>query len=110
MGMFRVFAGPDGESHIEELDLEQRPELKSLTNVAELRLQQVQEPRAMDFHPLPERRLLIHLSGQVEIGLSDGTKHIFGPGDVRLMEDVTGRGHTHRDLGPTATALVLLSD
>ena len=110
MGIFRVYAGPDGESHIEELDLEQHPELKSMTNITELRVQQVQEPRVMDFHPLTERRLLIHLSGQVEIGLSDGTKHIFGPGDVRLMEDTTGRGHTHRDLGPTSTALMLLSD
>jgi hypothetical protein len=31
----------------------------------------------MDFHPLPERRLIIHLRGEVEIGVSDGRTQIF---------------------------------
>ena len=53
--MYRVFAGPDGESHIEELDLGKRPELGSLHNVTELGIRQYQELRNRDFHPLPER-------------------------------------------------------
>ena len=110
MAMYRVFAGPDGESHIEELDLETHPELGSLRNVSEIRISQPQELRNRDFHPLPERRLLIHLSGEVEIGVSDGSKQIFRADDVRLMEDTTGRGHTHRDLSPAAAAMVLLID
>jgi hypothetical protein len=28
--------------------------------------------RTMDFHPLPERRLILHVRGEVEIGVSDG--------------------------------------
>ena len=108
--MYRMFTGDDGESHIEEMDLAQRPDLGSLTNVAEVRVTQHHELRNMDFHPLPERRLIIHLWGEVEIGFGDGTKHIFRAGDVRLMEDVTGRGHTHRDLTPAAAALVILKD
>ncbi len=32
MGIYRVFAGSDGESHIEELRLEDHPELGALTN------------------------------------------------------------------------------
>jgi hypothetical protein len=57
---------------------------------------------------LPERRLIAHLSGEVEIGLSDGAKHIFRAGDVRLMEDLTGPGHTHRDLTPTTDFVYLI--
>ena len=110
MGIYRVFADADGESHIEELDLKSHPELDSIVNVSEVRVQDFQSPRNMDFHPLPERRLIIHLSGEVEIGLGDGTKHVFRPGDVRLMEDLTGRGHTHRDLGPTAAVYIVLKD
>ena len=110
MGIYRVFAGPDGESHIEEIDLTSHPELKSLQNITEVRIQQPGELRDMDFHPLSERRVLIHLSGEVEIGVSDGNKHIFRSGDVRLMEDTTGRGHTHRDLSPAAAAVILLKD
>ena len=110
MGIYRVFTGPDEETHIEELDPQGHPELSSFRNVAEIGIRQYQELRAMDFHPLSERRIIIHLSGEVEIGVSDGNKQIFRPGDVRLMEDTTGPGLTHRDLTPTAAAVVLLND
>jgi|TARA_Y100000031_G_scaffold93686_1_gene102778 hypothetical protein len=110
LGIFRVYAGADGESHIEELDLDRHPELESLRDLTEVRVKRFPELRNMDFHPLPERRLIIHVSGEAEIGLSDGTKHIFRPGDVRLMEDTTGRGHTHRDLSLNTAVYVLLSD
>ena len=38
----------------------------------------------------------ISLSGYVEIGLGDGTTVRYNPGDARLVEDTTGRGHTTR--------------
>ena len=98
MAIYRVFAGGDGESHIEELRLEEHPELGALTNLSEVRVQQFDGTRNMDFHPLPERRLIVHLSGEVEITTSDGSKQVFRAGDIRLMEDVTGRGHAHVDL------------
>lgn len=110
MGIYRVFASPDGESHIEEIKLELHPELDSLINVSEVKVQQFDGKRKMDFHPLLERRLVIHLSGEVEIGASDGTKQIFRTGDIRLMEDLTGRGHTHLDLSPNAATYILLKD
>ncbi len=111
MAMYRVFAGPDGESHIEVLDEERKNALTSPMNVAEVKLQRITEPRVMDFHPLPDRRLIIHLTGEVEIELSDGTKQIFRSGDMRLMEDLTGKGHAHRDLTPTCdAAYIILKD
>ena len=110
MGIYRVFAGSDGESHIEELRLEEHTALGALTNIHEVRVQQFDGTRQMDFHPLPERRLIIHLSGEVEIGTSDGSRHVFRAGDIRLMEDVTGRGHTHVDRSPSAAVYILLQD
>ena len=56
------------------------------------------------------RRLIIHLSGEVEIGASDGAKRVLRAGDIRLMEDVTGKGHSHNDLTPSAAVYVLLND
>ena len=110
MGIYRVFAGSDGESHIEELRLENHPELGALTNIHEVRVQQFDGTRKRDFHPLPERRLIIHLSGEVEISSSDGSRHVFRAGDIRLMEDVTGRGHAHVDRSPSSAVYVLLKD
>jgi hypothetical protein len=110
MGIYRVFSGSDGESHIEELRLEEHPELGALANINEVRVQQFDGTRNMDFHPLPERRLIIHLSGEVEIGTSDGSRQVFQAGDIRLMEDVTGRGHAHIDLSPSSAVYVILKD
>ena len=93
MAMYRVYAGPDGESHIEELPAARQAELTSFTNITEAGINHHSEMRNMDFHPLTERRLIIHLAGE-----------------VRLMEDVTGRGHTHRDLTPTTAFLARLKD
>ena len=64
----------------------------------------------MDVHPLIERRLMLHVRGEVEIGVSDGRTQIVRLGDARLMEDTSGRGHTHRDLSPVIQAVVVLND
>ena len=110
MAIYRIFSDADGESHIEDMKLEEHPELAALTNVTEVQVQEFDGSRHRDFHPLPERRLIIHLSGEVEIGTTDGEKRILRTGDIRLMEDVTGRGHTHNDLTPSAAVYVLLED
>jgi len=110
VAIYRVFAGSDGESHIEEMSLEEHPELGALTNLSEVQVRQFDGSRKMDFHPLPERRMIIHLSGEVEITTSDGSKQVFRAGDIRLMEDVTGRGHAHADLSPSAAVYVVLTD
>ena len=110
MAMYRVFSDSDGESHIEELRLEAHPELGAMTNVSEVKVQKFDGSRDMPFHPLPERRLIVHLSGDVEITTSDGSKQILRAGDVRLMEDVTGKGHAHLDLTPSEAVYIILND
>ena len=110
MAIYRVFSDADGESHIEDLNLEEHPELGALINVSEVRVQEFDGSRHRDFNPLPERRLIIHLSGEVETGASDGAKRVLRAGDIRLMEDVAGKGHSHHDLTPSAAVNVLLND
>jgi len=65
-----------------------------------------------DWHPAPQRQFVIILSGQLEIGFEDGSTKIFGPGDARLVEDTTGKGHTTIALGnePCITATIGLKD
>ncbi|MEE3015006.1 MAG: hypothetical protein VX505_12730 [Chloroflexota bacterium] len=110
MAMYRIFSDSDGESHIEELRLEDHPELGAMTNVSEVKVQKFDGSRDMPLHPLPERRLIVHLSGEVEITTSDGSKQILRAGDVRLMEDVTGKGHAHLDLTPSEAVYIILND
>jgi len=110
MAMYRVFPGDYGESHIEDLNLDAHPELGSLTNISEVKVQKFDGSRDMPLHPLPERRLIIHLSGEVEITTSDGAKQVFKAGDVRLMDDVTGKGHAHLDLTPSEAVYIIFKD
>lgn len=52
-----------------------------------------------DWHPAPRSQYVVTLSGQGEIEAGDGTVRRFGPGDVMLAEDTTGRGHITRVVG-----------
>ncbi len=70
------------------------PELAQLQSVKGMQIQQNEGGRFLDFHQAPNKRWMINLSGEVGIGLGDGTVHRFRSGDVRLIEDVTGHGHT----------------
>ena len=94
MGTFRLYSGDDGQSHIETIDLDQTPDWKSAQDVTTIRFSEAPAGRFSDWHPAPRRQFVIILSGQLEIGLGDGSKHVFGPGDARLVEDTTGQGHT----------------
>jgi quercetin dioxygenase-like cupin family protein len=52
-----------------------------------------------DWHPAPRRQFFCCLSGAAELTASDGEARIFRSGDVFLLEDVRGKGHTTRVLG-----------
>jgi hypothetical protein len=93
MGVYRLYTGGDGESHIEEIKAAALQNIK-VTGTMSFSVQERVPGHFMDFHPAPFRRWQVGLVGQTIIGLSDGTSHTFVPGDVRLIEDTTGKGHT----------------
>ena len=94
MGIFRMYTGGDGKSHIDELDLSSNPELTSPSATQDITFREWAPGHFIDWHPAPRRQYIISLSGIIEIGLEDGTAHRFVPGDARLVEDTTGKGHT----------------
>jgi hypothetical protein len=96
----RIYTGQDGQSHVEELSLEAHPELSSMMAAKSINIRSTPAGHFMDWHPAPRRQFVITLAGEMEIGLADGSIHRFGPGDVLLAEDVTGKGHTRRISGP----------
>ena len=103
MKIVRLYTGADHESHFEDVDVE-------LTPAGRVRCSELQPTRGIvfrsappdhrsDFHPVPRRQFVITLSGQVEIETGDGRVRRFGPGDVMLAEDTSGRGHITRVVG-----------
>ena len=95
MGIFRMYTGDDGQSAMEELQLND-PILESLKTCTGSSIQINEPTEFSEMHPAPRRRWMSMLSGQIDIQLADGTIHSFGPNDLRLWEDVTGTGHKTR--------------
>ena len=98
MQVVRIYTGSDNESRFEDLDLGyetvangQRNTMQAATGI---QFRKIPPGRFNDFHNAPRRQYVITLEGQSEMGLGDGTKRIFNPGDVLLADDLTGRGHT----------------
>jgi len=111
MKTHRLYTGPDGHSHIESFDLGKKPDWAKGLPTTQISFRELPRGEFIDWHPAPRRQFVIILSGQLEIGLGDGSKHVFGPGDARLVEDTTGKGHTTRVLGndPVLTATIPLA-
>lgn len=110
MGTFRLYTGTDGQSHIETIDAMNTPDWTKGMPTTQISFSTWPVGRFLDWHPAPRRQFVIILSGQLEIGLGDGSKQTFGPGDARLVEDTTGKGHTTRTVGdqPCLTATIPL--
>ncbi|MFC2045344.1 hypothetical protein ACFLUH_01530 [Chloroflexota bacterium] len=111
MAFYRMYTGDDEKSHIEELNLATNTEMKSLQAAKGIIFSETPSGNFIDWHPAPRRQYIIQLSGQVEIGLPDGTTVRYYPGDTRLVEDTTGQGHTTRVIsdGPSITATIHLA-
>jgi hypothetical protein len=110
MEISRLYTSADGTTHIEQMDIESHPELATLQKAVGIQFRSAPAGHFMDWHPAPRRQFVITISGEVEIGLADGSLHRFGPGHVNLAEDVSGTGHTTRVVGdkPRITATIPL--
>lgn len=102
--VLHLFGGDDGESHLELKELPRTGGTPGRSVQTRLYATDVEMGDALpgdfiDFHGVSSPRFLIVLSGQLEIGLGDGSKHILSKGDIVLANDVTGRGHTSRTIG-----------
>jgi hypothetical protein len=103
--MTRLYPGSDGQTHAEGTEarfvtrsdgLGQTPLVKA-TGFFYLKLP---AGYVQEWHPAPRRQYVIPVSGRVEIELADGKKIPLEPGRVILAEDITGKGHLSRCLGP----------
>jgi hypothetical protein len=103
MKIVRLYTGPDNESHFEDMEVDlndlRRFEASELQPVHGIQFRRSPANHLSDYHTVPRRQYVITLSGEVEIETGDGFVRRFGPGDVMLAEDTTGRGHITRVVG-----------
>jgi len=101
MKITRLYTGSDHESHFEDVEVplndarrsDHRSELMRVTGIL---FRETAGNFNIDWHNAPRRQYIITLKGEVEMIIGDGTKRVFGPGEIVLAEDTTGRGHISR--------------
>jgi hypothetical protein len=116
----RIYADSEGESHMESVEVPMEtvdfappaPPLDLSAFMDASRVGFLSGPVGWEgeWHPAPARQLMFYLKGRIEGEMSDGTRRVFGPGDVVLLEDTRGKGHRSRVVGdePTLLAVVQL--
>jgi hypothetical protein len=98
--MTRIYTGPDGQSHAEEIEMKLNGNATEMIKATGVEFSRRPPNNSGDWHTGPRRQFVITLSGRGEIEVAGGQKVAVGPGHINLIEDTTGKGHITRNLGP----------
>ena len=110
----RIFTGPDGLAHAEDIELKLGARgasemfkatgaefsVRAPTTGAKPDNTSAASPSDPGWHTGPARQFVITLSGSSEVEVSGGVHVIAGAGHINLIEDTTGKGHITRNFGP----------
>ncbi len=99
----RIYADAGGDSHFEDLYIPLQDGgpigfLSAPQQAGNIIFRKVIEQYDYDFHNAPARQYIALMDGEIEIETSLGELRRFGPGDVLLVEDTTGKGHRSRNI------------
>lgn len=109
----RIFTGPDGQTHAEQVTVklaqdDASTELSEMIRSPGVRFRRQSPNYFEDWHTAPRRQYVITLRGRGEIEVSDGQKIRLGPGTILLVEDLTGKGHISRGVGSEERVSVII--
>jgi hypothetical protein len=112
MGTSRMYADDNGDTTWQAIDIAEMKDWLAGMDAKDVRFGIRQPNVAQDWHAAPARQFVFILSGHLQITYVDGTKRVFGAGEARLMDNITGKGHQTMALGdePCITATVVLTD
>lgn len=110
----RIFTGPDGLAHAEDIELKLNARgvsdmlkatgaefsVRPPTAGANPGNTAATAPNDPGWHTGPARQFVITLAGRSEVEVSGGVHVLAGPGHINLIEDTTGKGHVTRNFGP----------
>jgi quercetin dioxygenase-like cupin family protein len=114
-----VYSTPDGESHIEEMEIQQQSTvmfgvtIQISTTFRATGVQLIAIPAGdedVGWHNAPGRMLCAVLSGSMEFEVSDGGRKTINVGDVALLEDIEGKGHIARHPNGLTVAFIAVPD
>ena len=117
MDCTRIYSDEHGDSHFEDVPLDMVTEnyagaqwlISQPLPSSDVRFRRVITEFPDEPHVAPRRQLVVQLTGEVEVEVSDGEKRRFGRGSVVLLEDTTGKGHRTRPIGDTVRETLFIA-
>ena len=113
--MARLYTGSDGQTHAGTAEVRLRAStlragLDESEPVKASATQLLRWPPGYvwDWHTASQRQYVITLSGRGEVELAGEQKIQLNPGRIILAEDVAGKGHITRSLGPGDMVLLIV--
>lgn len=70
-----------------------------------VRFAELPDGMVQSWHHAPARQIVVLLSGELEVGTSDGQTRRWRAGGAFLADDLTGKGHTTKTIGGPAHVL-----
>ena len=97
----RLYTGPDGQTHSEEMELKftassPSSEVAKMETVTGAEIHRTAAGSVADWHRGPRRQYVITLSGRGQLEVAGGKTIPVEPGHIELIEDTTGKGHITR--------------
>jgi hypothetical protein len=119
MKLIRLHATADGGSRFQEVEIpiigprpdQLGPAILQSNPWASPSIRFVELPVGLDqsWHHAPTRRIVVVLSGKIEVGTSDDQKRQCIPGQAFIADDLVGKGHVTRVVdGPSRVMIVQL--
>ena len=118
MRITRLYSDAAGDSHFEDTEIDlllhdyapPAPPLRLSAFMPATQFGFMQAPTgwSSDWHPSSARNLFFVLTGEWEVRASDGETRRFAVGEVLLVEDTTGKGHSSRVVDNSVAAMVQL--
>ena len=103
----RLYTGSDGQTHNENVEVKFSPsslypkaEASEAVKVSEAQFFRLPKGEVQDWHKPAHRQYVVTLRGRGEVEIPGGQKIPLSPGRVVLLENVTGKGHITRSIGP----------
>ena len=95
-----LHTGADGKSHFKDLLVPVEKDRESMRSAlfagTGAAFAEASGGGPADFHNAPRRQWVVVLTGHMEVDIGDGVVRRFGPGEIFLAGDLTGRGHAIR--------------
>jgi hypothetical protein len=104
----RIFATPDGGSRVEELTISAAAKPVDITRMT-ASVYRGSGASSPDWHTAPRKQFAINMTGELEVEVTDGTRRRIGS-DLVYLEDLTGKGHVTRALGPITNVFLHVPD